>query len=123
MPVIRQIQSIDESTSTEYLYDLENRSITLSATSGTLTDDQLAILQASEDNYIKYSDGRLFKFVSNANSKLYYQRLTATDNVNQYFEITISTKAYKLTTTALATQSWTNTQIQTAIGDAIAASY
>lgn len=104
-------------------YDLGNRALELSTLTGTLTEDQLNLLLSSESNYIKYSDGRVFRLVSTANSKLYYQRITATDNKNQFFVVDTTDRTYELTENILATQSWTNTQIQTAIGDAIAASY
>ena len=100
-------------------YDLDNRSITLNATSGTLTEAELATLQASPKNYIEYNNG-LYRLVYADSIKLYYKRDSAESNsANQFFTITISTGVYTYDNVTMATQAYVNS----AIGDAMAASY
>ena len=95
---IKQIKDLNNT-----LHDLDNRSITLTGTSGTLTTDQLAILQESNQNYIIYNNSR-YRQIGATDTALYYQR-TNTENRNQYFVITISTRVWSYTNTRLITES------------------
>lgn len=100
-------------------YDLDNRSITLTSTSGTLTTDQLAILQASDQNYIISGVGK-FVLTTKDSTKLYYSREDAPSLASSGWEITIATRAYTLVSNGtIATQTY----VDNAIGAAIAASY
>lgn len=54
MSVIKQVQ-VDNTT-----YDLDNRYVILSNSSGTLTNDQFAVLKASTENYILYMYGGMY---------------------------------------------------------------
>lgn len=100
------IKQIKDSSNT--VHDLDNRYITLTATSGTLTTDQLAILQSSNQNYIVYGS-YIYRLVSGNSSALYYQRIAAETNKNQYFTITVSSRAYVYTDTQLSTTDTKNT--------------
>ena len=82
--------------------------ITISGTSGTLTENQLAILQASKNNYI-VSGSYVYRLVSGDSTTLYYQRIAATTNKNQYFTITVSNRNFSYTDTALSTTDTKNT--------------
>ena len=62
-------------------YDLDNRLITLTATSGTLTTDQLAILQASSKNYIIYNNN-IYNLTSKSTEEAYYGRVGTTEDQN-----------------------------------------
>ena len=84
-------------------YDLDNRYVELSATSGTLTTDQLALLQASNQNYIVYVTGgnsltlRLMTVTSTA---LTYGRISPTTSGSPTVYsciVTISSRAYSIT--------------------------
>ena len=79
---IKQIKDLNNT-----LHDLDNRYVTITTTSGTLTADQLAILQESNQNYIIYKQSR-YRQIGATDTALYYQR-TNTENRNQYFIINI----------------------------------
>ena len=95
---IKQIKDLNNT-----LHDLDNRYVTITTTSGTLTADQLAILQESNQNYIIYNQSR-YRQIGATDTALYYQR-TNTENRNQYFIINISTRAWSYTNTRLITEN------------------
>lgn len=103
-------------------YDLENRYIEITGASGTLTDAQLGILQASDNNFI-IANGIMLKLVSKSASRLGYQAITAGTTSSNHCIITISTKNYTITSDTLATQSYVDNAISGAVDDAIADSY
>lgn len=93
--------------SSSVVHDLDNRSITLSATSGTLTTDQLAVLQASDKNCIKYGDG-IFRLVYATSSELWYQRFLSASAASGWIKVTISSRAFAYTTEQLVTSAFKN---------------
>lgn len=101
MAQVRQVK-----LGTDY-YDLDNRFITLTETSGTLTTAQLAVLQASDQNYIVYGDG-IFRLVYATSSELWYQRFLSTSATNGWFKITISSRAFAYTTEQFVTSAFKN---------------
>ena len=91
--------------SSNVLHDLDNRYIELSAASGTITSDQLAVLQESNKNYIKYSDGGFLTLIFEDATYLYYARNTAGSSSKYYIRITKSSGAY-----TYSTYSWSDTK-------------
>lgn len=80
--------------------------ITLTTTSGTLTDEQLATLQKSDENYIIYNKN-IFRFKSydidsnNIRTVLYYSNFTEVNQYNAIYSedtvtVTISNKNYNI---------------------------
>ena len=100
-------------------HDIDNRSVTLSSTSGTLTDAQLAILKASQQNYIINGDGYIFRLVAPSATTYTYQRWAHASKKSQICTVTLSTKGYVFGEVTYVT----TTDLQNAIGDAISASY
>jgi len=76
------------------VFDLDNRYIELTGTSGTLTTDQLALLQASNQNYIIYSGGGKLTKINEDNTYLYYARQTTASSTKYYIIITKSSRAF-----------------------------
>lgn len=104
MAQVRQVK-----LGTDY-YDLDNRFITLTATSGTLTTDQLAVLQASDQNYIVYGDG-IFRLVYATSSELWYQRFLSASATNGWIKVTISSRAFAYTTEQFVTSAFKNVAV------------
>ena len=110
------------------LHDLDNRYITLSTESGTLTADQLALLQASSQNYIVYSNFN-YRKTGESSSYLYYAFLedfnssTPKRFKHYYFEINKSTRAYTRITENIATESYVDSVINTSITNSIDGAY
>ena len=75
------------------VFDLDNRYIEISGTSGTLTTDQLAILQASNQNYI-INGGYVYRQTFQDSSTLAYKSIANSEGINKYITITISSGAY-----------------------------
>lgn len=113
MPNIKQIQSVEEGQSTVQNYDLDNRYIELTGTSGTLTADQLALLQASTKNYILYNSS-MYRLRYDNGSQLYYQCLKSNKYLC-YFNIVISSRAYTYTEISLEDNDTKVTQSSTTV--------
>lgn len=102
------IRQFKDSSNT--VHDYDNRYITLSAASGTLTTDQLAVLQESSKNYIVFQDF-IYTKTGETSSNMYYAYLgdapgTPPESYHFYFSITKSSRAYTRVTRALATEDW-----------------
>lgn len=76
------------------LHDLDNRYITLSAASGTLSTDDLSVLQASSKNYIIYSD-KIYKLTLSNSSVLQYSREDAINNTHETITVTVSSGTFE----------------------------
>ena len=96
------IRQFKDSSNT--LHDLDNRYITLTSTSGTLTADQLALLQESNQNYIIYNNGSSLlplRLQTTSSTTLTYGRISPTvGSAPTVYNcvVTISSRAYSLTT-------------------------
>lgn len=90
------------------VYDLDSRSITLTSTSGTLTNEQFAILQSSSNNYVIYNNKK-YGLVYQNSTYMYYNRTDANGKIVEHFQITIASKAYSYKSINIATTDTTNT--------------
>lgn len=120
------------------LHDLDNRYITLSAASGTLSADDLSVLQASSKNYIIYSD-KIYKLTSSNGSALQYSREDAINNTHETITVTVSSGTFEYSVIDIVSSSTveditnqavtsenkiaTMADITAAIGDAMDGSY
>lgn len=106
---------------TDY-YDLDNRYIEITGASGTLTENQLGILQASDKNFV-VANGVILRLVAKNATQLCYQAIASGTTSSNQCVVTISSREYVITADTLATQSYVDTAIGGAIEDAIAALY
>lgn len=107
------IRQFKDSSNT--LHDLDNRYITLSAESGTLTSDQLAVLKESNGNYIVYSSFH-YRKTGESSTQMYYAFLqdfnssTPKRFKHYYFDVNKSTGAYVRVVEDIATENWVTSQ-------------
>lgn len=99
-------------------YDLNNRSITLASASGTLTVDQMAILQASDKNFIIYSNFYYTK-TGETSTHMYYGFEDTGLSKMYYFSIKKSNRTYSRTQINMATEEY----VDDLIGTVVSASY
>lgn len=106
------------------IYDFGNRSINLSALSGTLTQEQLDTLLSSDSNYLTYNNF-LFPLTEKTSAKLKYSRLEVTDEVSETesFVVTIASRYYEYVDETIPTETWVNNRIWEEVGQAIADDY
>lgn len=124
-------------------HDLDNRSVTITTVSETpaenvLSANDVALLQASNQNYIVYS-GKIYRLVSADASTLCYGREDVANSQHELFTITISSGAFTYAATDIVSNTTveevtnktvtsenkiaTMDDIQEAIGDAMNESY
>ena len=109
------------------LYDLDNRCITVSASAGTLTEEEMAILRASSQNYVLYHTGTnslelRLTTVSDDGNTLSYARVSPTIGsapTIYKFTVTVSTRAFTLTSGAIPDSDTKNTAGSTDISSKI----
>ena len=106
------------------IYDFGNRSINLTSTGGTLTEEQLSTLLSSDKNYITYAD-LLFPLSEKTSAILKYSRLEVNEETsqNQYFIVYINSGVFEYGYETIPTETWVNTRIEEEIGLAIADDY